>query len=86
MTQRADDLYLVDVVETAEALETLLSNRTLEDFRQDDTLRSAASWKLFVIAEAASKFSPSVRARFNDVPWDDLRAFSQSHGPRLFFS
>ena len=82
MRRRAEDLYLVDIVETTEALGVILSGASLESFRQDDTLRSAVSWKPFVIAEAASRLSPSIRARCGDVPWDDMQAFRNrmAHG------
>lgn len=79
---RTDDLYLVDLIESADALQAILRERDFAAFIADDTVRSAALWKLYVVAEACSRLSTGSRDRFLDVPWEQIRAFRNrmAHG------
>ena len=82
MPMRSDDLYLVDIIESADALQAMTSSASAEAFHEDEILRSAALWQLYILAEAAAKLSSSARTRLAAVPWDDVRAFRNrmAHG------
>lgn len=72
---RSDRLYLVDMVEAAEAIETFIRGVDAERFVRDDLVRSAVLHKLTVIGEAAARVSMPLRARFAEVPWSDIVGF-----------
>ena len=82
MSMRTDDLYLVDIIESAQAVAAMIRGCDLPSFVGDDMLRSAVLWKLYVISEAAGKLSGELRELFTDVPWDQIRAFRNrlAHG------
>lgn len=52
---RHEELYLIDIVEAAEAIESFLTNVTREEFLGSELLRSAVLHKLMIIGEAASR-------------------------------
>ena len=79
---RSDDLYLVDLIESAQSLELLLRDRDFRSFASDDALCSAVLWKLYVVSEASTKLSAQSRDRLKSVPWDEIRGFRNrlAHG------
>ena len=72
---RSDRLYLVEIVEAAEAIETFIRGVDAERFVRDDLVRSAVLHKLTVIGEAAARVSMPLRARFAEVPWSGIVGF-----------
>ena len=82
MSARSDELYLVDIIESADGLAKIISSTDRKSFLDNDTLRSAALWKLFVISEAACSLKSESRESLSNVPWDDLRGFRNrlAHG------
>ncbi len=82
MPQRSDDLYLVDIVEAGHAVKGFLLGTDPARFRADETLRSAVLWKLYVVAEAASRISIEVRNVGDAEMWGQVRAFRNrmAHG------
>jgi uncharacterized protein with HEPN domain len=75
MSMRTDDLYLVDLIESCEGIESFCRGKALGDFARDDQIRSAVLWKLVVIGEASLKLSPATRDRFVNTPWEQVRGF-----------
>jgi uncharacterized protein with HEPN domain len=75
MSMRSDDLHLVDLIESAEAIDLLVRGLSLETFANDDRSRSAVLWKLVIVGEASSRLSSETRDQFVEVPWDQIRAF-----------
>lgn len=49
--------YLVDVQQAAEALSRFVANRTLDDYLEDELLRSGVQWQFAVIGEAISQLA-----------------------------
>lgn len=72
---RSDRLYLVDIVEAADAIAAFIHGVNAEHFPRDDLVRSAVLHKLTVIGEAAARVSATLRARFTEVPWSDIVGF-----------
>lgn len=82
MTQRSDDLYLVDIVEAADAIKAYLSEFDERQFLEHEAIRSAVLWKLYIVAEAASRLSSSARNTGDSATWDQVKAFRNrmAHG------
>jgi len=72
---RSDQLYLVDIVEAADAIAAFIHGVDAEHFLRDDLVRSAVLHKLTVIGEAAARVSTPLRACFSEVPWRDIVGF-----------
>ena len=70
---RTDDLYLVDVIESAALIADFLKGRTLESFTVDELTRSAVLWRLTVLTEAATKLSQKSRDSLREIPWEEIR-------------
>jgi uncharacterized protein with HEPN domain len=70
--ERGEALFLADIVEAADSVAAFLTNRTRDEFVDDDALRSAVLYKLIVIGEAARRLSIELRARHAEIPWPDL--------------
>jgi uncharacterized protein with HEPN domain len=81
---RRDDLYLADIVESADAIAGFIASVGETRFVSDDLLRSAVLQKLTVIGEAAARISEDVRRRNPAVPWRDIIAFRNIAVHRYF--
>jgi uncharacterized protein with HEPN domain len=65
---RADRLYLVDILEAADAIHRFLVGIADRGAFFDDELRqSAVLQKLIIIGEAASRLSPAIQAQAPDI-------------------
>ena len=64
---RPEELYLTDIVEAAEAIQTFVSNLNVDNFIGNDLIRSAVLQKLTLIGEAASRLPKNFRARHTQV-------------------
>lgn len=72
---RHEALYLIDIVEAADAIQHFLTGVRREQFLDDDLLRSAVLHKLTIIGEAAARLSPEFRERYPEIEWADIVAF-----------
>lgn len=72
---RSDRLYLVDIIEAADAIAAFISGVDAEHFPNNDLVRSAVLHKLTVIGEATARISMPLRARFPETPWADIVGF-----------
>jgi len=72
---RLEKLYLVDIVEAADAIAEFLKGIDREAFLSSDLVRSAVLQKLIVIGEAAARLPSDFCAGHPDIPWPDIVAF-----------
>jgi len=88
---RPERLYLLDIVEAADAIQRfLLDVDTEESFYEDELRQSAVLQKLIVIGEAAARLPVEFKQQHPEVEWNDIAAFRNiavhayftvSHGP-----
>jgi uncharacterized protein with HEPN domain len=72
---RADDLYLVDILEAGDRLQSYLGDVSVESFRASKLLYSATLAELIIMGEAAARLSAQTRAQAPGVPWEEIRGF-----------
>ena len=72
---RPDKLYLVDIVDAAQAITEFIAGLEAAQFYQDHKTQSAVLQKLIVIGEAAARLSDEFKARHSDMEWRDIVAF-----------
>ena len=72
---RPDKLYLVDMVEAAEAITEFVTGMEAAQFFRDQKTQSAVLQKLIVIGEAATRLSDEFKTCHPDIEWRDIVAF-----------
>jgi len=65
-------LYLRDILEAIESIESFVEGMDEKAFLADDKTRSAVVRKLEVIGEAVKRLPGSVRESAADVPWTEM--------------
>jgi uncharacterized protein with HEPN domain len=64
---------VLDIVDSAERIMSLLQGVDIERFTSDPMLHDAVLYNLVIIGEAARYVPAEVQARHSDVPWRDMR-------------
>lgn len=72
---RPERLYLVDIVDAADAIERFLAGMDRAEFEASDLRQSAILQKLTLIGEAASRLPSEFRDSHPEVEWRDIIAF-----------
>lgn len=72
---RPEKLYLLDIVEAAEAIQRFCAPISEDAFLQDELRQSAVLQKLIIIGEAASHLPGSFRQSHSDIEWEDIVGF-----------
>ena len=75
MSDRSQKLYLADIVESIEAIESFVGGMDLKSFSGDRKTFAATVRELEIIGEAVRNISDAIKARYPDVLWQDIRAF-----------
>ena len=70
-----EKLYLTDIVEAARAIEKFIMGADLDEFAENEMMKSAVLQKLTIIGEAASKLPKGFTKRFPEIPWKDIIGF-----------
>ncbi len=65
-------LYLRDMVEAAQFIETHTTGLSYEDFAADDVRLRAVLHSLTIIGEAAKHIPDDIRQRAPDIPWREI--------------
>ena len=69
---RGTSLYLKDILEAMESIDSFVQGYTRESFQKDDKTASAVIRKLEIIGEAAKHIPNEVRQKFSHIPWSDI--------------
>ena len=72
---RPEKLYLLDIVESADAIQRFCEPVDENDFLQDELRQSAVLQKLIVIGEAAAHLPGEFRQKHSDIEWEDIVGF-----------
>jgi len=72
---RRERLYLLDIVEAADAIRNFLDGVEESTFLREDLLRSAVLQKLAIIGEAASHLSKSFCELNSEIDWPGIVGF-----------
>jgi len=72
---RPEKLYLLDIIEAADAVRRFCAPVDKDEFVQDELRQSAVLQKLIVIGEAASHLNVYFRERHNNIEWEDIVGF-----------
>jgi uncharacterized protein with HEPN domain len=72
---RREELYLSDILETADAIEKFLADIDKDAFINSDLIRSAVLQKLTIIGEATARLPKTFKERNKDMEWADIIAF-----------
>jgi uncharacterized protein with HEPN domain len=72
---RREVLYLNDIIESVDHIETFLGETDFEGFLNSELVRSAVVQKLAIIGEAAARVSDELRNRHPQIPWPQIIAF-----------
>lgn len=72
---RPDRLFLLDIVEAADAIVGHIGGRDQETLLADRTARAAVLHELTVIGEAAARVSAETKGAHPEIPWPEIVAF-----------
>jgi uncharacterized protein with HEPN domain len=72
---RDDQQRLTDILEAAKLLQIFQAGRTRDDLSKDLLLRSALLHQLFVIGEAATRLSQTLKDKYAAIPWRAICGF-----------
>jgi uncharacterized protein with HEPN domain len=72
---RREELYLRDIIETANFVAQFTAGLDRAAFQQSELVRSAVAHKLTIVGEAAAHVPEHVRSRHPEVPWPKIVAF-----------
>ncbi len=65
-------LYLKDIINAMEVIETFVEGMSFEDFIKDDKTVSAVIMKFEIIGEATKGIPDEIRQKYPDVPWKEM--------------
>jgi uncharacterized protein with HEPN domain len=79
---RNEAQFLWDITEAADAIDRFMGTTPMDQFMQDDMMRSAVYAKLIIIGEAVSHLSPALTEKYPSIPWHKIRGFRNAviHG------
>ena len=65
-------LYLTDILECLDAIESFVEGMSFEDFKQDDKTSSAVIRKFEIIGEATKQVPESIKQKYSAIPWKEM--------------
>ena len=75
MSQRTADLYLVDVIDAADAIARSVRGLSSDEFIAQPEKRDSVLWNLMIIGEAMTRLSAEMAQEMPEVPWEQIRGF-----------
>lgn len=65
-------LYLTDILECLDAIESFVEGMSFEDFKQDDKTSSAVIRKFEIIGEATKQVPEGIKQKYSAIPWKEM--------------
>ncbi len=75
MSERHCQLYLVDILDSGQAIQSYLVKLDFEHFCRDRMRYAAVIREFEVIREAVGKLPESLKAQYQGVPWREIKDF-----------
>lgn len=75
MSERGQRLYLADIIESINAIESFVAGMDHDSFAADRKTVSATVRELEIIGEAVKNVSDNIKSRHPDVLWQEIKAF-----------
>ncbi len=75
MFERSYHLYLIDILESGNAILEYTKDMSFETFRNDRKTYSAVIREFEIIGEAVDKLPDDVKQKYRDVEWQDIKDF-----------
>jgi len=72
MYKREDELYIKDIIQAIEKIESYTEGFSFNKFTSDTKTIDAVLRNLSVIGEAANNISEETKEAFKDVPWTEI--------------
>jgi len=67
-----DDAYLLDILEAARLVVRYVSDKPLDEFKEDVQCQDAVIRRFILIGEAANRISPETLERYPQIPWREM--------------
>ena len=75
MSERTQALYCKDILESGSAIQKYVKDLSCAEFVQDRMRYSAVIREFEIIGEAVGKLSAPLKAKYPDIPWQDIKDF-----------
>lgn len=75
MSKRTLDLYIFDILDSADAIKSFIKDLTYDDFLKDRKTYSATIREYIVIGEAISSILTLLEEKIPDYPWRNIKDF-----------
>lgn len=75
MSERSQELFLSDILESIDAIQSYLTGSDFDYFRTDRKTFSATIRELEIIGEAIRNISDDIKAQYPEVLWQEIRSF-----------
>ncbi|QFY90683.1 DUF86 domain-containing protein [Magnetovirga frankeli] len=75
MFERDCTLYLADILDSGQAILSYVKNLDFEQFSTDRMRHAAVIREFEVIGEAVGKLPESLKEKYPDVPWREIKDF-----------
>lgn len=72
MSKRDWKLFLMDILECMEKIESYVSGISYEEFLQDAKTKDAVVRNLEVIGEAANQIPHEIQKKYEEIPWSQI--------------
>lgn len=72
MSKRDWKLFLMDILESIEKIESYISELSFEEFMRSEKTKDAVVRNLEIIGEAANHIPKGIQERFNEIPWKQI--------------
>ena len=74
-TYRSDQLYIEDILESVEAIESYLDGLDYEMFIENRMVYAATIRELEIIGEAVGKISQTIKDKYTDIDYRTIKDF-----------
>ena len=73
MSRRDNSAWVEDMLEVLDRLQDEISDMSYDEYQANSQLKRAVLYDLTVIGEASGAVSDSLKSRYPDIPWGDMK-------------